>query len=417
MRAVLAMLIACTAFFCPVILAKDPESLADRARKGDANAAYDLAIEHFFGRKRPVNLILAVYWFRRAADAGHTASQYNLARCFERGWGCRKSNAMAALYYRRAMQGNLAEAMARYAELLYSGVPAEKSEYGDFPALKADKEQALQLMRKAAEVSEYGKLLLARYLFKDAPRHGAELRRRLAGYVKRPDVGPEALLLYSACLRSGIGGDIDISAGVKFLQQAADRGNAEALAQLAEILFNGTGLPPDHDKAMKLTRRAVKLGNQRAMVNLGRMYLAGVGVDYDPAKAVRFFRLAGKSGYPPALCALGDCFARGTGVEQSWTNAVENYRLAASGGDETAAWKLGDCYNQASGVAKDDVSAYNWYRRSALAGSFVGMRKMAIALLDGRGVRKDRENGLKLLRKAAEGGDENARFLLEQKSE
>lgn len=412
MRAVLALLIASAAFF--PLCGKTPADLEARARTGKRDAQYDLATEYFFGRRRPVNLILAVYWFRRAADAGHTVSQYNLARCYERGWGCRKSAAMAVRYYQKAMQGNLAEAVLRYAELLYSGVPAEKSEHGEIPALKADPDKALQLMRQAATVSEAGKIILARYLFKDAPRHGKELRSRLAGYSKRDNAHPEALLLYSACLRSGIGGEADIPAGIKILQRAADSGNPEALAQLAEVLFNGTGLPPDPEKALTLTRRAVDSGNQRAMVNLGKMYLAGIGVDYDPAEAVRFFRRAGASGYPPALCALGDCYARGAGVEQSWQEAFDNYRLAAAGGDENGSWKLGDCYARGLGIPRNEVMAFNCYRRSALAGSFIGMRKMAIALLDGRGVRRDRERGMELLRRAAAGGDENARFLLKR---
>ena len=412
MRTVLVLMLTSAVFFCSSLYSKTPEALEKRARSGNADAQYELGVEYFFGRRRPGNQVLAVYWFRRAADAGHAVSQYNLARCFERGWGCQKSSGMARRYYQKAMKSGLAAASLRYAELLYNGVPAEKGEYGDFPALKADPDAALQIMRQIAAVSESGKLTLARYLFKDAPKHGRELRTRLANYVKQDKVNPEALLLYSACLRSGIGGEIDIPGGIVFLQRAVAAGNSEALAQLAEILENGTGLPPDPGKALQLVRRAAEAGNQRALVNMGKRHLAGIGVDYDPSSAVKYFRRAAVSGYPPAHCALGDCFARGVGVEQNWKDAAENYRLAALGGDENGCWKLGDCFANGSGVNRNDAAAFFWYRRATEAGSVVGMRKMAIALLDGRGIRRNQEQGLKLLRRAAENGDRTAQLML-----
>ena len=414
MRTAFAVILASAVFFLPEVSGKDPVPLEERARRGDVEAQYLLAVNTFFGKGRPVNPVLAVYWFRRAADAGHAVSQYNLARCFERGWGCQKSVGMAIGYYHKAMRSKLSAAALRYAELLYSGVPAEKGEYGEFPALSADPEKALQIMRREALSSEQGKLILARYLFKDAPKHGRELRERLANYVKRKEVNPEALLLYSVCLRSGIGGDIDIPEGIKVLQRAVDCGNAEAIAQLAEILDSGTGLPPDPARAVQLTRQAAGKGNQRALVNLGKRHLAGIGVDYDPGQAVELVRRAAESGYPAAHCALGDCFARGSGVELNRQKAFENYRLAAAGGDENGCWKLADCYANGIGTAPDKVAAFHWYRRSAEVGSVIGMRKMAIALLDGSGVRKDQETGFKLLRRAAESGDKTAQFMLQQ---
>ena len=413
-RTAFAVIAASAVFFIPASWGKAAVSLEDRARGGDVEAQYLLAVNTFFGKDRPVNPVLAVYWFRKAANAGHAASQYNLARCLERGWGCDKSPAQAIHFYRMAMDKKLPEAALRYAELLYQGVPEEKGENGRFPGLKADPDRALQIMRETALNSRKGRIQLARYLFKDAPKHGAELRRRIATYANEADADPEILVLYSACLRSGIGGNIDISGGVALLRRAADAGNAEAMAQLAEIYAAGSGLPPDQKRSAELTRRAAKLGNQRALVNLGKMHLTGIEADYDPAAAVECFQRAAESGYPPANCALGDCFARGIGVEQNWQKAAESYRLAASGGDENGCLKLADCYASGQGVDKDETAAFYWYRRAVAAGSVAGMRKMAIALLDGRGVKQNRAAGFKLLQRAAAGGDRTAQFMLQR---
>ena len=414
MRTAFAVIFASAVFFIPAVSGKEAAALEERARRGDVEAQYLLAVNTFFGKERAVNPVVAVYWFRRAADAGHAASQYNLARCLERGWGCSKSPAQAVRYYRMAMEKKLPEAALRYAELLYKGVPAEKSEVENFPELKSDPEQALQIMRQIALNSEKGKIQLARYLFKDAPKHGRELRERLGVYTRNPNADPEALVLYSACLRSGIGGEVDIAGGIGLLQRAAKSGNAEAMAQLAEIYASGSGLAPNLKRSAELTRRAAAMGNQRALVNLGRMHLTGIEADYDPAAAVKYFQRAAESGYPPANCALGDCYARGAGIEQNWQQAFEYYRLAASGGDENGCLKLGECYASGKGVAKDETAAFYWYRRAVSFGSVAGMRKMAIALLDGRGVRKDREAGFKLLQRAAANGDRTAHFMLQQ---
>ena len=363
--------------------------------------------------------MLAIYWYRRAADAGHAGAQYNLARCFERGWGCRKSPAMAVKYYRMAMAQKLPQAVLRYAELLYKGVSAEKSEHGEFPALEADKAGALQLMRRAAETSPQGRLLLVKYLFKDAPKHGNELRRLLAGYCQKADVHTEALVLYASCLRAGIGGKVDIPLSVAMLNRAEQRGNMEAVAQLAELYMLGIGVPHDMKKSLSMTRRAARSGNQRALVNLGNALISGIGVEYDPAKAVDCFSRAGSSGYPPALRKLGECYARGIGVAQDWQKAVDNYRAAAEGGDDEALFVMGELYDRGvSGIIRSNLTtAFYYYSRSADAGSIKAMRRMAVALLDGRGVQKNTERGMALLRTAAGAGDQAAQFILSSKTD
>ena len=65
------------------------DKLHDAARRGDAASQLKLADEFFFGRGRPGNPALAVYWYRKAAEQGNPGAQYNLGACFEFGWGCR----------------------------------------------------------------------------------------------------------------------------------------------------------------------------------------------------------------------------------------------------------------------------------------------------------------------------------------
>ena len=417
MQAAIAVFLAFAAFFPLFSADLTGEKLAEKARSGDVVSQYNLALEYFFGRSRSANPVLALYWFRRAADAGHPESQYNAARCFERGWGCRRSMGMAVKYYLKAGENRLSEAQLRYAELLYKGIPEEKNEYGKFPALKADKPAALELMRETAKTYDAAKLTLIKHLFMDAPQHGKELRQRLKNYTRTPNPHPEMLLLYSSCLRSGIGGEVDITNGTAVLKQAANMGNIEAIAQLAEAMELGIGIANDPQEALKLTKLAAEKGNQRAMLNLGIAHLTGMNVEYSPAKAVEYFQKAANSGYPPVLRKLGECYARGIGVEQNWQTAIKYYQSAASGGDEEASFELGNCYENGHGVQKNFTQAFYYYSQAADRGSIKAIRKMAIFLLDGNGVRQDTKRGMMMLRQAAEAGDQTAQFILKQKIE
>ena len=416
MRTAIAAFCAVAVFFSLDAAMLNGEALAEKARTGDADSQYRLAIEYFFGRSRTVNPVLAVYWFRRAADAGHPEAQYNLARCYERGWGTRRSMGMAVKYYAMAKEQRIIPAVLRYAELLYAGVPPEKSEYGEFPELKADRRAALDIMREAAKTSDAGKLVLVKHLFHDAPQHGAELRMRLKNHVALPNAHPEMLLLYSSCLRSGIGGEFDLAEGTAVLKRAAEAGNMEAVAQLAEVMELGIGVEYDPVKAFELTRTAAQKGNPRALVNLGNACLTGVNIKYSPENAVKYFQQAADSGYPPALCKLGDCYARGVGVGQNWEKAMDNYRAAAAAGSEDAHCILGDCYDSGNGVKRNETQAFYHYSQAAERGSIKAIRKMGIFLLDGRGVRKDSARGMELLEKAAQAGDQTAKFILNERA-
>ena len=64
------------------------DPLRNAALSGDTAAQLKLASEFFFGTDaRPRNPVLAVYWYRRAAELGSAEGAYNLGVCYEKGWG------------------------------------------------------------------------------------------------------------------------------------------------------------------------------------------------------------------------------------------------------------------------------------------------------------------------------------------
>ena len=77
--------------------------LRSKALQGDKASCLALGNEYFFGVNRPVNLTLAVYWYRKAAvDPGVPEALFNLGICYLNGWGVKLSKQNAFVYLNKA---------------------------------------------------------------------------------------------------------------------------------------------------------------------------------------------------------------------------------------------------------------------------------------------------------------------------
>ena len=106
--------------------------MLERAKKGEAQAQIAVAEAYFYGRGTPTNRIVAVEWYRTAAEAGESEAQASLGFCLFRGIGCEKNTEQAAQWWKRAAEsGNLC-AMNDYAFCLMHGFGVEKDESAAF---------------------------------------------------------------------------------------------------------------------------------------------------------------------------------------------------------------------------------------------------------------------------------------------
>ena len=391
------------------------DTLLDAARSGDINSQLQLAGEYFYGRQRQKNLTLALYWFRKAAGAGNPQAQYNLALCLQNGWGGKPNPAAAFFWYEKAMNNGVDKAAVRYAELLFIGLESDSYENRTLPAVPADHAKALDILREHAKKSDPDALLLlARYLFMDAPVHGRELRMLLEKYIENtatPD--PEALVIYAACLRSGLGGMIpDPAKGAEVLRRAALMKHPEATAQLAEMLFYGFGGTLDRKQAIALYEEAIRLGSSRAMNDYAQLQLFGMYLPQNSESAFKLLTQAAGKNYPPAMRNLGNCYLSGIGTNQDIPKAFELFTRAADAGDGVAAYKLGRMYRNGEYTAKNLEMAFQYFHRSAVAGHPAGLREAGKALFNGTGVKADQSRAMDFLRRAAAAGDAEAAALL-----
>lgn len=393
------------------------DPLRAAAAAGDITAQLALGNEYFFGRNRPVNLLLAVYWLRCAADNGSAEAQYNLGCCYLHGWGVAVDRRQAYYYLEKSSAGGIVAAQVLMAQLRCTDLPESEGAPGRLAALPAEPEKSLVQLEKLAKDGIPGAGgALARLLYADPQlrkNRAADIRKLLADAEARNDLDEAGLLLYATVLSDGIGGAPQSKTAFSLLEKAAEQGSAEALARMAMQLEFGFGCPADPERAIKLLRQAAERQSPRALVRLGQLYLLGDRLEHDPELAVKQFELAAKQDYPPAWRELAICLTAGIGVPADPERAFDLLDLAARAGDIEAAYRLGVAYRDGVGVGNDDTGAFYWFKVAALADHPGGMREAGAALISGRGCPVNGELGRELLRRAAAAGDRAAIQLLE----
>ncbi len=80
----------------------------------------------------------------------------------------------------------------------------------------------------------------------------------------------------------------DYNKAAYHIQEAAKKGNADALAQLGSMYQSGVGVAVNYRKAMECYQLAAAKGNIIAVYNIGVMYNTGLGVQRNTPKAAEY---------------------------------------------------------------------------------------------------------------------------------
>jgi localization factor PodJL len=88
--------------------------------------------------------------------------------------------------------------------------------------------------------------------------------------------------------------DIDIAR--RYYMQAAERGNAKAMHNLAVLDADGGGKGANYKNASQWFRKAADRGVADSQFNLGILYARGIGVEQNLAESFKWFSLAAAQG-------------------------------------------------------------------------------------------------------------------------
>lgn len=84
----------------------------------------------------------------------------------------------------------------------------------------------------------------------------------------------------------------EIEVKVVLHRQAAEAGDAPAMAHLGHMYMNGVGVEASNATALEWFRQAAERNHPSALFGLGYMHLSGFGVPKDAKKAFKYFTAA-----------------------------------------------------------------------------------------------------------------------------
>ncbi len=123
---------------------------------------------------------------------------------------------------------------------------------------------------------------------------------------------------------------------VAYYRMGAERGEAEAQANLGHAYGVGEGVSQDHAQAVAWTRKAAEQGHAMGQSYLGYLYVHGNGVPQDYAQAIAWMRKAAEQGESGAQRNLGAMYENGMGVQKDYVKAHKWFNLAAARGEADA---------------------------------------------------------------------------------
>ena len=338
-----------------LLLASDKEAEREEARqiletsiKDDPTVSARILGEAYLrGRLTPApDPDKAVFWWKKAADAGDVNTIILLARFYEGQFGFPElKDAKAAIaYYTKAAEMGNSGAMAALGSRLLSG-----------DAKIRDEKNGRLWLKKAVEAKEYSAYLALGDFEENVNKN---LKAALAEYERGKDAGQVDCTLRAADFYlEGKGVEKDIIRGNSLLAKAAESGSA-----IANFRFAAQELSREKPDLLAGYGHLLAAANgnlAEAQNELGLLYLSGKLAAADASAGVAWLTRAAQIGFAPAQNNLGALYERGAaGLSQNLENACQLYTVAANQGNGPATLALARLVNEGTGTKANPVKAW-----------------------------------------------------------
>jgi TPR repeat protein len=299
----------------------------------------------------------AAAWYGRAADKGHTESQYQYAICLEHGQGVPLDYNRAIEYYSMAARVDHVMSQSRLAKHLQTTDIAEAIKLYRIAAAGGDSNAQFDL----------AVLLLTGY----GPDTKDEFEAVVFFNSAVQQNHPRASYYLGCCRGIGLGCDIDVQESRKLLDFAAKHQIAAAMHDLA-VSFTKSN---DMTLAFPLYEAAFKAKYSEASYALATMHFHGQGVLPDLPSAYKYFQVGYQQGSARCLFGSAYCLLYGVGTEPDVSTGSAEMEKCARQGNPFAQFFMGMCLKSGRGFAINDVASTYWFRLSARQG-FANAQKM-----------------------------------------
>ncbi|MDP3269730.1 MAG: tetratricopeptide repeat protein [Legionella sp.] len=201
---------------------------------------------------------------------------------------------------------------------------------------------------------------------------------------------------------------------LKSYEMAANQGDGVGEYNLALMYEYGKGVAVDYPKAKVLFTSAADKGISEAMNQLAGMYFYGLGQDRNEQQALVWYKKAATLGNGNALYALGLLSETGVATKLDFPDALKYYQKASDQGNEKAMLALARMYHYGLGVPKDTKVSATIYQKLADRENAYAQYQLGTYYLEGIAGEQLMDKGRKLLEKASENGNPQARKLLQR---
>jgi len=377
--------------------------LEQAASEGDLNAACQLGSLYRLGSGIMKDDEAAINWYIRAALAGSVSARSWVGTMMSQGRGCKKNCDFWHSKLTTMADNGDGAACCLIGIILREGWGCEKN-YNlanvyfnkgaiDYNNLGCMNNLGLHYRNGFGFEQNYAKAI--EWYRKAAEQGDATAQSNLGGMYEH-----------------GQGVKRDYSSALKWYSQSASQGNALAQCKLAFLFDTGCGIDKHHVMSLMWYRKAADQGDAGAQYALGVKYASGEGVRQDDAMAFEWYRKAAEQGDARAQYDLGVAYTNGKKVQEDYAKAVEWYRKAAEQGYSDAQTYLGYMYDMGRGVEKDDAVAVEWYRKSAEKGDGTARKNLMHKYSDGHGIVDNINFAYKFCEELSEKGDKNGQFNL-----
>jgi TPR repeat protein len=405
------------------------------AEKNHPVALNDLGNMHAFGMFFEKNIDAAFDFYRRAADYGGGAGQFNYGRHLLARAENEEDFEKAISCLDLAAEGGYTKAQIHLGMMYVEG-----------NGVNVDHSLAFKYFSQAANSgSAEGFTCLG---MNYANGYGCEINHEISSNLFRQaaDLGSaQGQFNIGWNYQYGIGVEKDHDQAFKYYQLASDQNHPAGIRGLGEILeggtkeisqdvsrafelylraselndfvadynlgvfyMHGTVVEVDKFKAAFYLERAASKGHDSAMFNLGILHQEGINGLPDYQKAMSFFEAAAGHGHLKALGSIGSLFLNGLGVDKDVQKAISFFEKSAGEGEIYSQYNLGLIYRLGDDIDQDYVKAAYWFAQAASRGLSGAQLDLAILLLQGYGVDQDIAEAYKWTLISEMSGDERA---------
>ncbi|MBR5640063.1 MAG: sel1 repeat family protein [Muribaculaceae bacterium] len=409
------------------------------AYSGNADSQNIIGECYLYGDILALNKKEAAQWFEKAAIKGNNKAQYNLGLCYYYGWGVKKNYKLAAYWFNKSMMPEIKEDdLVEEAPLAvnvaiedYCGTVSKSKEDYYYDAINGDPVAQYELAKLYIEdnntqeaikwltMAEQGGFLYAQDKLAQIYAEAHDYDNAFYWFKKTKDCFSEGMgigdMLYSLAFYTN-----DNNYPI-FLQEAVNRGNINALVDLACLYAMGELVERDDNKAVELYCQYVQnlddslldyYGVSKQNITIANVYFyiykewfhISRG-DLESKAEIPFLKKAAELGHCEAQLTVGylyNCGDEYYEFEQDYVEAAKLFTKAANQGNAYAQFMLGDYYNEGKGVKKNYKKAAQWYKKAADQGIGDALYQLAEYHANGYGVKKDMTLADEYYKKAAD---------------